>query len=405
MKKLVRQYYTLSCMFSVGGMSVINAIYVTFLLNSGLNFFEVNLVNACYFLTLFICEIPTGAFADIFGRKKSFIIACALMCMSMFMYGSSHTFLMFVLAEILAAVGSTFRSGAFQAWFVDSMKHIGYEGEFTKIFARENLYKQIGGAFGAVGGAYLATINPQLTWYIGGTFMAITTIIAYVIMKEEYFKKTKISWKQGFVSMKNTAVISIHYGMNHKPVRFILIITAIQIFAVQALNMYWQPFFGNLHVKTSNFGYIYVGVNISIALGALIISRLQIVGKEKSMILWTQIWVGACALVAATVGGLPIAIVFYLLHEVGRGTWQPLIDGYLQKRIPSDERATITSFCATAPHIGGAIGLLVSGGIAQMFGINVAWIVSGATLILGSLLVARTGYNNKSNDGSDLKSG
>ena len=77
--KIIRQYYVLSCLFSAGGLSVISAIYVTYLIKNGLDLFQVNLVNAIFFFTLFVCEIPTGAFADLFGRKKSFVIACVLM--------------------------------------------------------------------------------------------------------------------------------------------------------------------------------------------------------------------------------------------------------------------------------------------------------------------------------------
>ena len=69
-RRLIRQYYTLSCLFNAGGLSIISAIYVSFLMKNGMSLLQVNLVNTAYFLTLFICEIPTGAFADIFGRKK-----------------------------------------------------------------------------------------------------------------------------------------------------------------------------------------------------------------------------------------------------------------------------------------------------------------------------------------------
>jgi sugar phosphate permease len=73
------------------------------------------------------------------------------------------------------------------------------------------------------------------------------------------------------------------------------------------------------------------------------------------------------------------------------------MDSYLQKRIPSGERATITSFCAVAPHIGGAIGLVVSGVIAQCFGITVAWVISGMSLIVGAIVISRNG-NGKSEE-------
>lgn len=113
--KTINQYIVLSALSSVAGLSFQTAIYVTFLMKNGLNLFEVNLVNTCYFITLLVCEIPTGAFADIFGRKASFVLACALMSFSMFIYGCSNTLSGFILAEVTCAIGRTFRNGAFQA--------------------------------------------------------------------------------------------------------------------------------------------------------------------------------------------------------------------------------------------------------------------------------------------------
>ncbi len=189
-------------------------------MKNGLNLLEVNLVNMVFFLTLFICEIPTGAFADIFGRKASFVLACALMCLSMFIYGSSHTFAGFVVAEVVAAIAATFKSGAFQAWLVDSLKHQGYEGEYHHIFGRESLIRQIGGGIGAIAGSYLAVVNPAFPWFLGGTMMGITAVLSYITMQEAYFKKVSFSWKQGLTSMKEVTTSSIRYGMTDKSVRF-----------------------------------------------------------------------------------------------------------------------------------------------------------------------------------------
>ena len=390
-RKIIRQYYVLSCMFNAGGMSVISAIYATFLIHNGLNLFQVNLVNSVFYITLFVCEIPTGAFADIFGRKTSFIAACGIMCVSMFIYGCSHTFLGFAAAEMLGAVGVTFKSGAFQAWLVDSLKHHGYDGEYHRIFGRGNLFNQIGGGVGAIVGSYLAVHNPALPWFIGGTSLAVTTICASIIMKEEYFVRGEFSWKRGLTSMRDIAVKSMRYGTDNKAVRFILIITCIQIFAVMPMNMYWQPFFREHRLGEQHLGYLFTALMAAVATGALIISKCDCKGNEKIMILRAQIIAGVLVIAAAITPGLPFMLVLFVLHEVPRGCWNPLIDSYLQKRIPSKERATIASFCAIAPHIGGAVGLLASGVVAQCFGISAAWMLSGLVLIVGALCVSKNG--------------
>jgi sugar phosphate permease len=207
--------------------------------------------------------------------------------------------------------------------------------------------------------------------------MAVTTLFAFIIMKEDYFVRGVFSWKRGLTSMRDIALSSVRYGTQHKAVRFILIITGIQIFAVQALNMYWQPFFRNHKVSEQHLGFLYTAMMTALAAGAFIVSRLDCKGKEKKMIIRSQICTGVLVIAAVLVPGLPFIVILFIVHEMPRGCLTPLVDSYLQKRIPSAERATIASFCAIAPHIGGAIGLVVSGLIAQFCGISVAWIVAG----------------------------
>lgn len=388
-QRIIRQYYLLSTLFHVGSVQIISAMYVTFLMQNGLNLFEVNLVNASFYLTLFICEIPTGAFADIFGRKKAFVLACVLISMGMFTYGYSHTFASFVAAEIMLGIAMTFRSGAFQAWLVDNLKHHGHDGEFHQIFGREGLIKQVGGGISAVVGAHLAAKNPALPWLIGGTIATVTAVVAAIIMKEEYFTPQAFSWKRGISAMKEVAKTSIRYGMSDASVRFVLIVTSIFIFAMQPLNMYWQPFFRSHHVSEAGLGYVFIGMMSTLAIGAFIISRIRNWENEKKMILSAHICIGICILLAAISTNLPWALTFFLLHEIPRGMLGPLMDNYLQKRIPSHERASIVSFCAVAPHIGGAVGLVASGLVAESCGISIAWTCSATALIAGAILISQ----------------
>ena len=50
--------------------SMIAAIYVKYLLLNGLDLFQANLINCAFYGALILFDVPTGAFADVFGRKK-----------------------------------------------------------------------------------------------------------------------------------------------------------------------------------------------------------------------------------------------------------------------------------------------------------------------------------------------
>jgi MFS family permease len=310
----------------------------------------------------------------------------------MITYGLSNSFAGFVVAEIIMAVGITFRTGAFQSWLVDSLKHYGHNGPYTQIFGRAALQNQLGGGVGAILGAYLASLNSALPWFVGGTTMALVAVLAQRTLKEEYFVRQKFSWRGGVEEMKKTISSSIRYGSQDKAVRFILIATFVQIYVVKAFDMYWQPFFQKKGVSEEHLGFLFFGMISSLALGSYLATRIEIRGKEKLLITSSMIFIGIMVALSTISPHLALAILPFLIHEIARGLWPPVLDSYLHERIPSHERATIISFCGMAPHIGGAIGLLVSGVLAQNLGIEATWIISSFAIILGALVVRRNGH-------------
>ncbi|MFH1668012.1 MAG: hypothetical protein ABH884_03260, partial [Candidatus Komeilibacteria bacterium] len=73
-KKTINLYVSLIAMMQL--MFGLHAsVYVVFLLQNSLSLFQVSLANLCFMLGVFIFEIPTGAVADIMGRKFSFVLS------------------------------------------------------------------------------------------------------------------------------------------------------------------------------------------------------------------------------------------------------------------------------------------------------------------------------------------
>lgn len=389
-RSTIREYYILSALMR-SGISMITAMYVTFLISKGLNLFEVNIVNFVFFITLFFCEIPTGAFADVFGRKASFIVSCLLFALSMLMYGFSETFWGFIAAEIVGGVANTFSSGAFRAWFVDKLHHHGYTGRLEPIFARAQQIRHGVGILAALLGAWLADYSMALPWFIGAGCFILTAVMAIKI-KEEYFIPQRFSFRAGFEAMKETVRASIAYGVNSKNVRFVLILVIVQIFAIQAPNMQWQPFFRNNVTDQTTLGFIWAGMALSMMLGAWLAPKLlRKIQDERRTLVICQIIIGAGITLTAVIDVLPITLLVFMLHEVARGGFEPIKEAYLHDNIPSKQRATIESFESLAHHGGGMVGLLVSGFLALRAGIPLTWTILGLTLIVTTLMIAKNG--------------
>jgi len=349
-------------------------------------------VNFIYFTTLFLCEIPTGAVADVFGRKTSFVISCFLLAFGMFIYAVSVNFWQFALAETIGAIGATFASGAFQAWLADKLKYHNHTASLGVIFSKEQQITGLAAIVGAISGAFLAEKNIALPWIAGGIFMFAAGVLAMLLMKEEYFVHQPFSAQNSLQSLKNTIKISAEYGSQNRIVRFIFLMGIIQFFAVQAPNMQWQPFFGQFLQNKTGFGILFAGIAVSGIIGSYLAPRLLLsVKNEKRALTFSQIGISMGIMGTVLLSSFIAAISIFMFHELCRGLFKPLKDAYLNENIPSKERATLISIESMSHHVGGMAGLLFSGFVAQNASIPTAWVLSGGILITATLLLAKDG--------------
>lgn len=172
-------YYTVT-FISDFAFNTVSAVYVLFLINQGLDLFQVGLVNFAFMVGIFLLEVPTGAFADHFGRKKSIILSDIFIIFAFLTYFFSSTLLMFIAAEILAAVGYTFSSGALDAWLVDSLQEKELDGKIDFVFSRASIISKTASLFGGLIGAYIGSVSLRLP-------MGMGAVLQYLLYLPQYF--------------------------------------------------------------------------------------------------------------------------------------------------------------------------------------------------------------------------
>ncbi len=392
MSKYTIGVYLLLALIKGLAISFISATYVVFLTSRGMNLFEVSLINFVFFATLFFCEVPTGVVADNIGRKTSFVISCFLLSLSMFIYAAMYSFWGFAFAEVVAALGFTFSSGAFQAWIVDKLKSENYKGPLEVVFAREQQVTHFAGIVGAFCGAFLADKNIVFPWIAGGFSFFLAGILAIIFMREEHFVRQKISFKEGISAMKRTALLSFRYSRENKAFKFIALMGIFHYFTIQAPNMQWQPFFSQFLSSKTSLGVIFGMVSVCIILGAAYSSYfLRAMKSKRRALVASQAVIGAGVFMTVLFDCFPFALSVFLIHEFARGVFRPIKDLYLNKSITSDERATLISFESMFRHVGGMTGLLFCGFTAEYVSISAAWMFSGGVLLALTLYLMGNG--------------
>lgn len=372
--------------------SFIFAIYAIFLYTNGLNLLQVNLVNFAYMISIFSLEVPTGAFADSIGRKRSVVISAFLLAVGMALYPIYHSFWIFIIAEVTIAISSSFSSGAFDAWMVDSSLEQGFTGKVDFVFAQANVISKAAAVVGGLLGAYIAIANIGLPFYIGAIIGIIAMLFFIIFMKND---KPKIDYsiKQNFLKIGTIARDSIKYAISHKVIIWLLVGAIASTFIFQPMNMYWNIHFNDMAGnKIWLMGWFWAFISIAMMLGAFSVKEFLKRGKDYTfLMILVSLGIFIPVNLSAVGKTLFIALPPFLIYELVRGIEKPVQQAYVNKYAEPEKRATIFSFEAMVSCLGAAGGLLFFGYIAKISSVQVSWVIAAtlALLIIPIYLIAR----------------
>jgi len=363
--------------------SFVYGVYVLFLVDKGLDLLQISLVNFFFMASLFAFEIPTGAVADIFGRKISYIAGCFISALGFIIYFFSGSFLAFIVAEIILALAGSLISGAFDAWLVDSIHYHGFNGDLKKIFGQKMWVIQIAHIPGAMIGVWISLINIALPWLIGGVGLIIVSITAGLLMKEEYFINEKRKLKESLGQIRSIASDSIQYGLKNPNIFYLVVLGLTLALSVQPLNMYWSVRFEEMLGGRELIGWLWAAMVVFTLIGTSFSSLVlpKLLPQTKHALALSRIITVFGIVIAALASPFVLILLFFMIHEMGRGMTNPITEAYLHEQIPSAKRATIASFKGMAQQGGAALGLLTFGLLAKQFGIPLAWLSAGVILL------------------------
>src|SRR5919106_4441457 len=103
-------------------------------------------------VAVFLFEVPTGVFADTFGRRRSVVTGFLLMGCGFALEGAIPEFATVLAAQAVWGVGYTFISGALEAWIADEAP----ERDLGRVYLRGEQADYLGSLLGVGGRVLLA---------------------------------------------------------------------------------------------------------------------------------------------------------------------------------------------------------------------------------------------------------
>ncbi|THF85258.1 MFS transporter [Deinococcus sp. KSM4-11] len=370
---------------------------VYFVQTVGLNPLELLLIGAALEGSAFVLEVPTGVLADVYSRRLSIVVGCALLGVGLLLVGAFPVFGVLLAAQVVSAAGYTCLSGAQEAWLADELgeEHLG------SALLLGGQYGRVAGMVGVLGAAGLARWGgPAAAILAGGGAALLVGAYLALRMPERGFQPAPRKGRHTWASLRAPLVAGVRVVRGSALLTALIVAAALYGASTEAVDRLHEFLLirgtglpGGL--STSDW---FVALSLMGAvLGWLLIEPLRrrvklADARQVARTLRAVLAGSVVALLAfAWAPGFGWAVGALLLHGVLRGLYSPLYSAWLNQGLPPDSRATVNSFAAQADALGQVSFGPLFGLAGNVWGVRAALVLAALVRLPTLGLLARAG--------------
>ncbi len=368
-------------------------VLVTFYQARGLDFTQITLLNTVYAVTAIIFEVPTGALADRFGRRRAMMLGALLSAAGCVVNYGGHGFWTFAVGWGLLALGMTLTSGADSAYLYDLLRAARREHEYRRREGTATAAKLVGGAAAlAFGGLVGARVSAAGTYAATAIVCAAAALVAFAMRERPICRSANESFVVGMAHAARAVVV-------HKPLRFAVGFSLL-LFTLLRMDQYLlPPYLVRAGLGVGSVGVVLAALSL---VGAAAASRIELVRRRTGE--------------GALVWGLPLGLALgYLVlgrwfavwgiglmavQAIANGLYSPFSKELLNREIAdSGQRATVLSVESMARRLSFGAFAPVAGALIDRHGLGAGLyacaaigLVGGALLIFSTVRRHRRGF-------------
>lgn len=381
---------------------------ILFFLDRGLSFTQIGFLIAFRELFINIMEVPSGAIADLCGRRRSMILSFAAYIIAFAVFGFSRVYWHFFIAMAFFAIGEAFRTGTHKAMIFTWLRLEGRSAEKTKVYGYTRSWSKIGSAVSVVlATAFVLVMND----YAYVFFFSIIPYIIGVLNFLTYPKELEGQPEKGLSLRRVLAVLweSIRASMVVRRLRRLIVESMAFEGVFKATADYLQPVLKNAALllpiliawEDTRRSAVLVGVVYFILyLVSAYASRsshrvTRYAGGEEggSRLLWKVVFLLYLALIPLLfLGYYYVAIIGFIGLYVVQNFWRPILISRFEDYATEAAGATVLSIESQAKSVSTMVvapvlGVLVDLVRAQNLG-GEFWPVATVAAIIALLILA-----------------
>ncbi len=390
LRSRLRRYYTFSGLLNF----FLWAPFWTLWLFRTANYFQATLVDVVFWTTSLLVAMPAGTIADRYGRKPAMSLGIVVWSCGIVIWGLATALWMFWLSSIIWALGAGFLWNTGSAYLYDTLAEAGIEGTYPDAIARTTLISLLAtAAASALGGIVVAATGAfNVTLLLYGIPGLLAFVMTFTFEEPKVHRaRTPKMFAQIRSGMRTTFA---------RPQIVIVTIFQVIITVVTYVMMFFRPAFIE-DIVQRNFllmglgyaGFFCVGAVAGHSMGRLI----SWLGESGALVLSYVLVFAPFILVFAVSAGffdpgtaLVLGLVTQASFYVILGVEGPVVTTIINRRIPSDERATVLSITSFFSTLTLAVFEPMVGFLALQYdlGIGLTAVAAIAAVPCGYLLVA-----------------
>jgi MFS family permease len=374
-------------------------LYIYLLQVIDINLFQIGLLLSIQELTMYIFEIPSGIFADQYGKKNELVLCFIFYIISFFLFYVGSQFLVIIFAMIFFGLGEAFRSGTHKAMIYSYLEKKGWFNYKTFVYGRTRSYSLIGSSISSFIAIYLVIQFPEIKtiflFSIIPYLLDFLLIISYPPSLNEPIEK-----KFSFKKLITFSIEKFKNMVTDTMLRKIILSSSVFDAIFKSLKDYIQPILSNLILASGTYfiSSMDAEVQLKIALGIIYgVIYIFSAGVSRNIYRLNTKWSSADLMdVSFVIFGvtffvlaftikkefITIVILLYLLLYLLKDGRRPLVVDVFGNYMKKDERATVMSIESQTRSLLMVILAPLMGYIAHRFNIPTLFFIIGLFLLI-----------------------
>ena len=180
----------------------------------GLSFLQIGILIGFREICVNLFEVPSGAVADLYGRRRAMILSFSAYIVSFMVFALSHSLASLFGAMFFFAIGEAFRTGTHKAMIFDWLRLQGRSNEKTKVYGYTRSWSKKGSALSVLIASALVFYSGSyrnIFWFSIIPYMLnIINFLGYPAMLDGD-RKSEFSMKAVAVLLKKALKQAVQY--------------------------------------------------------------------------------------------------------------------------------------------------------------------------------------------------